>query len=120
MFEKPSSIPTPSSSYGRRQFESETVSFVEKYAAHFYPRRGLVRIDESKPNMEAAMAALLNPVYNSLRKYGKTEFEIEISIKAEGSVTKRPVGYEKVKEEWKTKNELWRNDAAFSKHRGAL
>jgi len=75
---------------------------------------------EGFDEVEAAMAALLNPVYNSLRKYGKTEFEIEISIKAEGSVTKRPVGYEKVKEEWKTKNELWRNDAAFSKHRGAL
>jgi hypothetical protein len=120
MFEKPSKIPTPSAAYGERRFDSETLSFVEKHVAHFYPRRGLIRIDESKPNMEAAMAALLNPVYDSLRKYGKTEFEIEISIRAHGSITKRPVGYEKVKEDWKSKSELWRNDEALSKHRGAL
>ena len=46
----------------------------------------MIRIDESKPNLEAAMAALMNPVYLSLRKSGKISFEIEITLKAKGTI----------------------------------
>ena len=79
-------IRTPSSACCKRQFEQGNITVQEDCSAFFYPRAGLIRIDESKPNLEAAMAALMNPVYLSLRKSGKISFEIEITLKAKGTI----------------------------------
>jgi len=87
-----STINTPSYAHGTRQTEAKTrrgapLKATEHYTASFYPRRGFVRIDESKPNVKAALRALLNPIYRSIRKTTMKDFEIEINLRVKGTIT---------------------------------
>lgn len=70
-------------------------------SAASYPRHGLIRIDESKPNLEAAMSALLNPVYFLLRKSGKIRFDIKINLRARGTIEITPTQRERELAEWR-------------------
>lgn len=72
-------IRTPSAAYCKRLIRNSRTTVSEDCSASFYPRSGFVRIAESKPNLEAAMAALLNPIYLAVRKSGTTRFDIEIN-----------------------------------------
>jgi hypothetical protein len=105
----------PSNVYGKRQFKTGRVTVSEKYAASFFPRVGFVRIDESLPNLEAALTALLNPIYFALRKPRRTPIEVEINIRVKGQLTISPTAHEKLRAEWKSKEELWRNDERLTK-----
>ena len=87
-----SRINTPSYAHGTRQTEAKTrrgapLKATEHYTAGFYPRRGFVRIDESKPNVKAALRALLNPIYRSIRRTTIKDFEIEIDLRVKGTIT---------------------------------
>jgi DNA-binding MarR family transcriptional regulator len=87
-----STINTPSYAHGTRQTEGKTrrgapLKATEHYTASFYPRRGFVRIDESKPNVKAALRALLNPIYRSIRRTTMKDFEIEINLRVKGTIT---------------------------------
>jgi predicted transcriptional regulator len=111
-----SRIATPSLIYGTRAVQKKTkqgslVSTDEKYVVKFYPRRGFVRIDESKPKVKAALAALLDPVYCSIRNPLKTDFEIEINLKVRGSISVAPTPHQRAVEEYKEKEAMWFADA---------
>jgi hypothetical protein len=108
-------IRTPSSTYCRRRIEKERLIVTEDSAAVFYPREGLIRIDESKPNLEAAMAALLNPLYFSLQKTGTIRFEIEINLKARGTIEVVPTQREREVAEWKQKEASWKAEDMFDR-----
>lgn len=106
-----SKINTPSYAHGTRRIEDKTrrgafLEVVESYSASFYPRRGLVRVDESKPNVKAALKALLNPIYRSIRRTTITDFEIEINLKAKGTIQAGPTKDERTLEEWREKMKI--------------
>jgi DNA-binding Lrp family transcriptional regulator len=117
---------TPSSAYSKRRIENDRTIVTENCTANFYPRSGLVRIDESKPNLEAAMAALLDPLYFSLRKPGMITFEIEINLKVQGTVEIVPTQRERLITEWRRKDaslraeeEYWRKMSWINRERRA-
>jgi DNA-binding Lrp family transcriptional regulator len=108
-------IRTPSSAYCKRRISNDRTTVTEDCSASFYPRSGLVRIDESKPNLEAAVAALLNPIYFSLRKSGTTRFEIEINLKARGTIEIAPTQREREIAEWRAKVRTWRAEEEYDR-----
>jgi hypothetical protein len=118
----PSLIRTPSVAYGKRRLalENGRVKLVERSAVTFFPRKGPIRIDESNPNLEAALAALMNPVYVSFRRPQSFNFEIEINWKVTGHLTINRSGHQKSVEAYKAKVELWENDRRLSKGYGTL
>jgi len=106
-----SRINTPSYAHGTRETEAKTrrgapLKATEHYTASFYPRRGFVRIDESKPNVKAALRALLNPVYRSFRRTTVRDFEIEISLRVKGTVAVGLTKHERDIEEFDEKMKI--------------
>ena len=108
-------IRTPSTAYSKRRIKKERLLVNENCSALFFPRSGLTRIDESKPNLEAALAALLNPIYFSIRKPGKITFEIEINLKARGSIEIAPTQWERDIAEWRRKDASWRKEDDYDR-----
>jgi DNA-binding Lrp family transcriptional regulator len=100
-------IRTPSTAYCTRQIRNERVFVTEDSSAIFYPRIGLIRIDESKPNLISAMGALLDPIYFALRKSGTIRFEIDIRVRARGTIEITPTQREREIAEWRQKSARW-------------
>jgi DNA-binding Lrp family transcriptional regulator len=100
-------IRSPSAAYCKRQIRKDRTTVTENCSAVFYPRTGLIRIDESKPNLIAAVSALLDPVYFALRKSGIIRFEIDINLRARGTIEIVPTQREREIAEWRQKSASW-------------
>lgn len=61
------------------------------------------------------MAALLNPIYLSLRKPGIIRFEINISLKARGTIETTPTQREREIAEWRQKTALWKAEENYGR-----
>jgi len=113
-------VRTPSSAYFKRQIRNDRTLVTENCSAIFYPRTGFIRIDESKPNLEAAVAALLNPIYFSVRKSGIIRFEIEISLKARGTIEVTPTQREREIAEWRRNEASWKAEDAYDRKMSSI
>ena len=117
---EPSKINTPSNAYGARSFKHGRVEVNESYAAKFFPRKGLVRIDESKPRVKSAVAALLDPIYRSyarpFQKPRKIDFEIEINITVKGTLVVGMTKSQQKAAEWNKKEETWKSEETYVDH----
>jgi len=117
---EPSKINTPSNAYGTRSFKHGRVEVNESYTAKFFPRKGLVRIDESKPRVKAAVAKLLDPIYGSyarpFQKPRKIDFEIEINITVKGTLAVGMTKNQQRSAEWDEKEKIWKFEETWVDH----
>ena len=113
-------VRTPSSAYCKRQFRNDRTLVTESCSAIFYPRTGFIRIDESKPNLEEAVAALLNPTYFSVRKSGTIKFEIEVCLKAKGTIEVTPTQREREIAEWRRNEASWKAQDEYDRKMSSI